>query len=77
LNATNNVLKHAKELIIHKGDNMNIIELAKAHLQNVFTKIQELEQNKQAIESEIEKLKNYASKGLEVVQQEEKNFDKK
>jgi|688.fasta_scaffold292240_4 peptidoglycan hydrolase CwlO-like protein len=56
---------------------MNIIELAKAHLQNVFTKIQELEQNKQAIESEIEKLKNYASKGLEVVQQEEKNFDKK
>jgi hypothetical protein len=41
-----------------------IIEMAKMHLQNVANKIQELENQKKIMETEIEKLKNYLNEGI-------------
>lgn len=40
-----------------------VIEMAKAHLQNVNLKIRELENQKQLIQSEIEKLTSYLNDG--------------
>lgn len=44
-----------------------VIDMAKAHLQNVSAKIQELENQKQIIESEITKLKSYLNDGVNSV----------
>ena len=41
-----------------------IIDMAKAHLQNVAVKIQELENQQKIIQGEIDKLKNYLNDGL-------------
>lgn len=41
-----------------------IVEMAKAHLQNVANKIQELESQKKLVESEIDKLKIYLNDGI-------------
>jgi peptidoglycan hydrolase CwlO-like protein len=50
---------------------MTIIEMAKAHLQNVHNKLNELQENKKILEQEIEKLSNYIKSGLELIQKEE------
>lgn len=41
-----------------------IVDMAKAHLQNVANKIQELEGQKKIVESEIDKLKTYLNDGI-------------
>jgi len=40
-----------------------ILDMAKAHLQNVLSKIQELESQQKVLENEIVKLKNYFADG--------------
>lgn len=45
-----------------------IIDMAKAHLQNVAAKIQELENQKQLLSNEIDKLKNYLTEGIAKVE---------
>ncbi|NDB86810.1 MAG: hypothetical protein EB127_29585 [Alphaproteobacteria bacterium] len=51
---------------------MSIVEMAKAHLQNVHAKIEELKGQKQFIEEEIQKLSIYITKGLEQIENSEK-----
>lgn len=41
-----------------------VIEMAKAHLQNVAAKIQELESQKKILETEIDKLNFYLKEGI-------------
>lgn len=48
-----------------------IVEMAKAHLQNVETKIQELNSQKELIQDQINKLSQYLSEGKDLVSQEE------
>ena len=43
---------------------VEVVEMAKAHLQNVAAKIQELENQQKLLQSEIDKLKNYLNDGL-------------
>lgn len=45
-----------------------VLDMAKAHLQNVSAKIEELENQKQILQSEIDKLKNYFNSGLTYVE---------
>lgn len=51
---------------------MSIIEMAKAHLQNVHNKIEELKTQKQFIEDEIQKLSLYIVNGLDQIEAGEK-----
>jgi len=51
---------------------MSVIDMAKAHLQNVHAKIEELKTQKQIIEDEIKKLSLYIAKGLEQIEDSEK-----
>ena len=51
---------------------MSVVEMAKAHLQNVHAKIEELKVQKQFIEEEIQKLSLYVAKGLEQIENSEK-----
>ena len=53
---------------------MSVVDMAKAHLQNVHAKIEELKTQKQFIEEEIQKLSLYIAKGLEQIEASEK-FD--
>lgn len=46
-----------------------VVDMAKAHLQNVAVKIQELENQKDILQNEIEKLKNYLDSGSKAVEQ--------
>lgn len=41
-----------------------IVEMAKAHLQNVASKIQELNNQKNMLQSEIDKLTKYLNDGI-------------
>lgn len=50
---------------------MSILEMAKAHLQNVHSRVEELQKQKKMIEDEISKLTLYISKGLEEIEEEE------
>lgn len=43
---------------------MSIIEMAKAHIQNVHARIEQLKTQKQAIENEINTLSSYITNGL-------------
>lgn len=43
---------------------IEVIDMAKAHLQNVAAKVQELESQQKVLQSEIDKLKNYLNDGL-------------
>lgn len=43
---------------------MSVIEMAKAHLQNVHARVEELHKQKKSIEDEIQKLSLYIAKGL-------------
>ena len=49
--------------------------MAKAHLQNVHIRIEELQKQRQLIEEEITKLKQYIAKGLEEIDEMEENAD--
>ena len=51
---------------------MSVVEMVKAHLQNVHAKIEELKAQKQFIEEEIQKLSLYIAKGLEQIEASEK-----
>jgi hypothetical protein len=50
---------------------MVIVEMAKAHLQNVHNRVEELQKQKNIIEDEIQKLSSYIAKGLEEIEQHE------
>lgn len=50
---------------------MTLLEMAKAHLQNVNNKLNELVENKKILEQEIEKLSQYISNGLDLIKKEE------
>lgn len=45
-----------------------VLNMAKAHLQNVANKIEELENQKNILQGEIDKLKAYLSTGVEHVE---------
>lgn len=49
--------------------------MAKAHLQNVHIRVEELHKQKQLIEEEITKLKQYIARGLEEIDEMEENAD--
>jgi len=46
---------------------MSIVEMAKAHLQNVHSRIEELQSQKKIIEEEIGQLSLYISRGLQEI----------
>lgn len=46
-----------------------VIDMATAHLQNVAVKIQELESQKQILQNEIDKLKNYLDGGSKSIEE--------
>jgi len=50
---------------------MSVIDMAKAHLQNVHMRVEELNKQKQLIDDEINKLKLYIAKGLEDIEEME------
>lgn len=51
----------------------NVIDMAKAHLQNVANKIQELQNQKQIIQTEIDKLTTYLNDGVASVDEASKS----
>jgi predicted nucleic acid-binding Zn-ribbon protein len=52
---------------------MTVLEMAKAHLQNVHMRIEELQNQKRLIDEEINKLSLYIAKGLEDIEELEVN----
>jgi predicted nucleic acid-binding Zn-ribbon protein len=52
---------------------MTVLEMAKAHLQNVHIRVEELQNQKRLIEEEINKLSLYIVKGLEDIEELEVN----
>lgn len=54
---------------------MSVIDMAKAHLQNVHMRIEELNKQKQLIDDEVSKLKLYIAKGLEDIEEMEDNIE--
>lgn len=54
---------------------MSVIDMAKAHLQNVHLRIQELTKQKQLIDDEINKLQAYITKGLEEIDELEETAE--
>jgi hypothetical protein len=50
---------------------MSIIEMAKAHIQNVHARIEQLKTQKQAIENEINTLSSYITNGLVDIEEAE------
>jgi hypothetical protein len=50
---------------------MSVIEMAKAHLQNVNQRIEELTSQKSLLQDEINKLSAYVSRGLEEIKSHE------
>lgn len=54
---------------------MSVIDMAKAHLQNVHMRVEELNKQKQLIDEEINKLKLYIAQGLEDIEDMEENIE--
>lgn len=54
---------------------MSVIDMAKAHLQNVHIRIQELNKQKQLIDDEVNKLQAYITKGLEEIDELEESAE--
>lgn len=54
---------------------MSVIDMAKAHLQNVNMRVEELNKQKHLIDEEISKLKLYIAKGLEDIEEMEENIE--
>ena len=52
---------------------MSVVDMAKAHLQNVHSRIEELQNQKLLIEEEIQKLSLYIAKGLEEIEDNDKS----
>jgi len=52
---------------------MSVVDMAKAHLQNVHSRIEELQNQKLLIEEEIQKLSLYIAKGLEEIEDSDKS----
>lgn len=52
---------------------MAIIDMAKAHLQNVTQRIEELNKQQSLIQNEIEQLKLYVQNGIKDIQAFEEN----
>jgi hypothetical protein len=61
-----------EDITVKQEIKMSVVEMAKAHLQNVNAKIEELQVQKQFIEEEIQKLSIYIVKGLEQIENSEK-----
>jgi hypothetical protein len=61
-----------EDITVKQEIKMSVVEMAKAHLQNVNAKIEELQVQKQFIEEEIQKLSIYITKGLEQIENSEK-----
>lgn len=51
---------------------MSVLDMAKAHLQNVHAKIEDLKLQKKMIEEEIQQLTLYVSNGLKTIEESEK-----
>lgn len=47
---------------------MSIVDMAKAHLQNVHARVEELKSQKKLLEDEINKLSAYIAKGIEEIE---------
>jgi len=47
---------------------MSIVEMAKAHVQNVVQRIEELNKQQSMIQNEVEQLKTYADKCIKDIQ---------
>ncbi len=56
---------------------MSVIEMAKAHLQNVVQRIEELTKQQGLIQKEIEQLKVYVDDGVKNIQVFEKDTSNK
>jgi hypothetical protein len=56
---------------------MSVVEMAKAHLQNVVQRIEELTKQSGLIQKEIEQLKAYVDDGVKNVQVFEKDTSNK
>jgi len=54
---------------------MSVVDMAKAHLQNVHSRIEELQNQKLLIEEEIQKLCLYIAKGLQEIEDNDKVLD--
>lgn len=52
---------------------MSVVDMAKAHLQNVHSRIEELQNQKSLIEEEIQKLSLYIAKGLQEIEDSDKS----
>ena len=55
---------------------MTVIDMAKAHLQNVLQRIEELNKQQSLIQKEIEQLKIYVDNGVKDIQIFESNESK-
>jgi hypothetical protein len=54
---------------------MSVVDMAKAHLQNVHSRIEELQNQKLLIEEEIQKLSLYIAKGLQEIEDSDKSVN--
>ena len=52
---------------------MSVVDMAKAHHQNVHSRIEELQNQKLLIEEEIQKLSLYIAKGLQEIEDSDKS----
>jgi hypothetical protein len=53
---------------MNKEKSMTVVEMAKAHLQNVAQRIEELTKQQVLIQKEIDQLKSYVQSGVKDVQ---------
>ena len=51
-----------------KGEKMTVLDMAKAHLQNVSQRIEELTKQQQLIQNEIDNLRKYIESGVKDIQ---------
>jgi len=54
--------------MVNEGGNMTVIDMAKAHLQNVVQRIEDLTKQQALIQKEIEQLKVYVDSGVKDIQ---------
>lgn len=74
MNRNHNVFSETHKYNIETGDViMAIIDMAKAHLQNVSQRIEELQKQQQLLQSEINQLTTYLTECLKEVQEFEKS----
>ena len=48
---------------------MSVLEMARAHLQNVHARVEELHKQKKVLEDEIVRLTTYISRGVEEIEE--------